>query len=161
MGVLVVPTDVVSVLRRPDETVIAIVHLGGPASVCIGEVSGDSKMITSRLLVAQLSSLRDTGGIDGRREQIGQVRPAGRERRAKGQIAQGLAAEAHKVLQVHVEQAGRQERALGEVPLEARVVVDRADGLEIRVTARAAANAGRSEERRVGKECRSRWSPYH
>ena len=24
-----------------------------------------------------------------------------------------------------------------------------------------AALAGRSEERRVGKECRSRWSPYH
>src|SRR5256885_15262426 len=24
-----------------------------------------------------------------------------------------------------------------------------------------AANAARSEERRVGKECRSRWSPYH
>ena len=24
-----------------------------------------------------------------------------------------------------------------------------------------AANIGRSEERRVGKECRSRWSPYH
>ena len=24
-----------------------------------------------------------------------------------------------------------------------------------------AAAAGRSEERRVGKECRSRWSPYH
>src|SRR5882757_6055643 len=24
-----------------------------------------------------------------------------------------------------------------------------------------AAVAGRSEERRVGKECRSRWSPYH
>ena len=22
-------------------------------------------------------------------------------------------------------------------------------------------NQGRSEERRVGKECRSRWSPYH
>ena len=22
-------------------------------------------------------------------------------------------------------------------------------------------NMGRSEERRVGKECRSRWSPYH
>ena len=22
-------------------------------------------------------------------------------------------------------------------------------------------NLGRSEERRVGKECRSRWSPYH
>ena len=25
----------------------------------------------------------------------------------------------------------------------------------------AAAPAARSEERRVGKECRSRWSPYH
>src|SRR3989449_10572927 len=25
----------------------------------------------------------------------------------------------------------------------------------------AALNVGRSEERRVGKECRSRWSPYH
>ena len=24
-----------------------------------------------------------------------------------------------------------------------------------------AVNADRSEERRVGKECRSRWSPYH
>ena len=25
----------------------------------------------------------------------------------------------------------------------------------------ASRNADRSEERRVGKECRSRWSPYH
>ena len=25
----------------------------------------------------------------------------------------------------------------------------------------AAARKARSEERRVGKECRSRWSPYH
>src|SRR2546425_8338204 len=28
-------------------------------------------------------------------------------------------------------------------------------------TCRQAADASRSEERRVGKECRSRWSPYH
>src|SRR5256885_16118031 len=28
-------------------------------------------------------------------------------------------------------------------------------------TARQMAAQGRSEERRVGKECRSRWSPYH
>ena len=27
--------------------------------------------------------------------------------------------------------------------------------------AREGVKAGRSEERRVGKECRSRWSPYH
>ena len=29
------------------------------------------------------------------------------------------------------------------------------------VEAEAPVEAGRSEERRVGKECRSRWSPYH
>src|SRR5690554_1173474 len=28
-------------------------------------------------------------------------------------------------------------------------------------SAKAVMQAGRSEERRVGKECRSRWSPYH
>ena len=28
-------------------------------------------------------------------------------------------------------------------------------------SARQAADQVRSEERRVGKECRSRWSPYH
>ena len=34
-------------------------------------------------------------------------------------------------------------------PLKQRIVQESADGL------------CRSEERRVGKECRSRWSPYH
>ena len=29
------------------------------------------------------------------------------------------------------------------------------------LTSVGGAVAGRSEERRVGKECRSRWSPYH
>ena len=29
------------------------------------------------------------------------------------------------------------------------------------VVGMAATGSGRSEERRVGKECRSRWSPYH
>ena len=28
-------------------------------------------------------------------------------------------------------------------------------------TLQATVDAARSEERRVGKECRSRWSPYH
>src|ERR1041385_3268416 len=32
---------------------------------------------------------------------------------------------------------------------------------EIDALGRASARAQRSEERRVGKECRSRWSPYH
>ena len=29
------------------------------------------------------------------------------------------------------------------------------------ITAKEILDIGRSEERRVGKECRSRWSPYH
>ena len=33
--------------------------------------------------------------------------------------------------------------------------------LQVSKGARAYANHTRSEERRVGKECRSRWSPYH
>ena len=43
---------------------------------------------------------------------------------------------------------------------ELRVVVARADGMNsvVRVHLR---RGERSEERRVGKECRSRWSPYH
>ena len=42
---------------------------------------------------------------------------------------------------------GRLLRAGGEV-----LVIDEGEGLR---------TAERSEERRVGKECRSRWSPYH
>ena len=34
-------------------------------------------------------------------------------------------------------------------------------GLEELVKAFESAASDRSEERRVGKECRSRWSPYH
>ena len=35
------------------------------------------------------------------------------------------------------------------------------DGTAINIHDALDANARRSEERRVGKECRSRWSPYH
>src|SRR2546426_6984390 len=45
---------------------------------------------------------------------------------------------------------------------EAKVVVKEAEVEGKRVLDEArAAKAERSEERRVGKECRSRWSPYH
>ena len=47
----------------------------------------------------------------------------------------------------------------------ARLRVESVGGGDIRVPGEPAAAAGeevyRSEERRVGKECRSRWSPYH
>src|SRR5260370_31671240 len=39
-------------------------------------------------------------------------------------------------------------------PLEITIVLDQDTACDVRAT-------GRSEERRVGKECRSRWSPYH
>ena len=35
------------------------------------------------------------------------------------------------------------------------------DGTKEIITRGAYASSSRSEERRVGKECRSRWSPYH
>ena len=35
------------------------------------------------------------------------------------------------------------------------------DGMHIIVEALKQNDIDRSEERRVGKECRSRWSPYH
>src|SRR2546429_5946556 len=41
---------------------------------------------------------------------------------------------------------------------EAMIRVDMSEYMEKHTVARL---IGRSEERRVGKECRSRWSPYH
>src|SRR2546422_1616235 len=52
-------------------------------------------------------------------------------------------------------------------PLPASVVLLVAEGTHLwpaerrRTAAAVALAAARSEERRVGKECRSRWSPYH
>src|SRR5688572_32552579 len=52
------------------------------------------------------------------------------------------------------------ERILADVPCSASGVVRRHP--DIKWLRRAGDVAGfRSEERRVGKECRSRWSPYH
>ena len=41
------------------------------------------------------------------------------------------------------------------------VVIDSDESYDVNVDADSDANQLRSEERRVGKECRSRWSPYH
>ena len=43
------------------------------------------------------------------------------------------------------------------------VVLEEQDGVELHVGTREYlfSEQERSEERRVGKECRSRWSPYH
>mgnify|MGYP007105089263 CR=1 FL=1 len=43
-------------------------------------------------------------------------------------------------------------------PAFAQISIDEVDAKEDKVTFQ---DKLRSEERRVGKECRSRWSPYH
>ena len=46
--------------------------------------------------------------------------------------------------------------------LDYTVVASNALGKRIKVSSKIARSSdNRSEERRVGKECRSRWSPYH
>src|SRR4029077_21296265 len=45
------------------------------------------------------------------------------------------------------------------LPISAPDVSSYADGNSLNL--RTAPDSPRSEERRVGKECRSRWSPYH
>ena len=47
------------------------------------------------------------------------------------------------------------------IPKDAQVVVYCAVGYRSERIGEKLQKLGRSEERRVGKECRSRWSPYH
>ena len=49
-----------------------------------------------------------------------------------------------------------------QIELDVRVIARQAAAKDIELArARFSQRAVRSEERRVGKECRSRWSPYH
>src|SRR6185503_11270780 len=48
---------------------------------------------------------------------------------------------------------------LGDVMIEDHDIFG--EGVNIASRLQSLAAPGRSEERRVGKECRSRWSPYH
>src|SRR3712207_9446037 len=69
------------------------------------------------------------------------------------QIKRGLAAEAHRF---YVLDEFTYPLKWGWVDVDdvVRTLVDRPGNQHVVIT-------GRSEERRVGKECRSRWSPYH
>src|SRR6266478_10232843 len=68
---------------------------------------------------------------------------------------EGLVAPERLLILTNVDQEAAVRELLPQVPKE-NIVAEP----EERDTAAAVA-LGRSEERRVGKECRSRWSPYH
>ena len=56
-------------------------------------------------------------------------------------------------LRSKTERPGRNPKTGEEIPIKARRVVTFHSSQKLK--------SNRSEERRVGKECRSRWSPYH
>ena len=59
--------------------------------------------------------------------------------------------------------SGQQAETAGETAQDKPIVYDseRKRRRQARMGGNAGAGKDRSEERRVGKECRSRWSPYH
>src|SRR3712207_9086659 len=60
---------------------------------------------------------------------------------------------------VYVGGKQKASREVGITPFDERLPADASREDVVSVVERL--NADRSEERRVGKECRSRWSPYH
>ena len=63
----------------------------------------------------------------------------------------------NKEYMIHQEEDGAIQISEDVVASIASTTASEVDG----VSAMMSANVSRSEERRVGKECRSRWSPYH
>ena len=48
------------------------------------------------------------------------------------------------------------------IPIKPSIVIsNKANAKGLRIAQKLGVKTLRSEERRVGKECRSRWSPYH
>src|SRR5579863_42205 len=57
--------------------------------------------------------------------------------------------------------AGKRVNTKDNTPAAVAVELVRGNTVEITVAAKGGGSEAKSEERRVGKECRSRWSPYH
>src|SRR3712207_4339087 len=104
----------------------------------------------------------DVGGVLGVADE-----PAGRVaalREERDEVARDLAVAAGDE-DVH---AARRYRSLAALPVEeahlrpaARRAFQQPGRAAAQVAVQEGAQVRRSEERRVGKECRSRWSPYH
>ena len=79
---------------------------------------------------------------------------AGKSYLSKVQILRSLYAGVEVLVIDPEDEYGRLARVVGGTVIRVGAGNERLNPLDI-------AGAGRSEERRVGKECRSRWSPYH
>ena len=60
-----------------------------------------------------------------------------------------------------ITEAIKRDRALSELDSADALRDDRVRALPLPAQSKTTVATTRSEERRVGKECRSRWSPYH
>src|SRR5256885_15409009 len=78
-------------------------------------------------------------------------------------FGEGGYAESERVIQQLLQEAGSKQVDQGLIDVQAKGVQQAADMAAVRSheTYLGYERAERSEERRVGKECRSRWSPYH
>ncbi len=145
--VLEVGAGAVRVLRRADQPIVAGGHERSLLAVGIRVVRLHADVIIERLLIGQLRTLHPALRIDGHRQQVRNAL-ALRHLAAMCDVVAGRRPEAHVVVQVHVKEPGRQQRALCEVPLQPRIVIGRADRLEIRITTRARARSTRRRRRR-------------
>src|SRR5258708_39938297 len=85
------------------------------------------------------------GGAEGSRNADQDVREVGKDAPVTRLIGVGQRGARHLALETHVVQLGAQ----------------RTETCFYIAQALPVSQLSRSEERRVGKECRSRWSPYH
>src|SRR3712207_9238286 len=88
---------------------------------------------------------------------MGTDRPAWR--RPRGALERALRGASYEVLPLRGAEAAVVEHVPRTVPLS--VTVTEAKGLTPTLELAERLSGHRSEERRVGNECRSRWSPYH
>ena len=127
---------------RAATTFRAVVLVIGLALTVIGVMNGEVEAQPARLVKigALTESWGPTPGIVGLRNGLQEL---------------GYRENEHFVIGVRFTQGDS-----AELPAAARELVRH--GVDIIVTSEASnAAVARSEERRVGKECRSRWSPYH
>src|SRR3712207_9199929 len=109
----------------------------------IGELQNEEKNII--LFIDELHQIVGAGGAEGAVNASNMLKPA----LARGEL-QVIGATTLDEYRKHVEKDAALERRFQPV-LISEPTVDEAVAILF----------GRSEERRVGKECRSRWSPYH